>query len=122
MKKGHFYIILFALFFGGTTVGYSQGNTTQNDTLKKFIQKKKAYNKKFGYGYRIQLYNGFETEAKKTRAKFRIKFPDVKTYVIYKSPEWKIQVGNYKTKLEADRAILAFKDQFYGAIVIPLGK
>ena len=122
MKKGHFYITLIALLFCGVMTGYSQSSTTQNDTLKKFIQKKRAYNKKYGYGYRIQLYNGFETEVKKTRAKFRIKFPDVKTYIIYKSPEWKVQVGNYKTKLEADRALLAFKDQFYGALVVPLGR
>lgn len=122
MKKGRFYITLFALLFCGVIAGYSQSNTTQNDTLKKFIQKKRVFNKKYGYGYRIQLYNGFETEAKKTRAKFRIKFPDIKTYIVYKSPEWKIQVGNYKTQLEADRALLALKKEFYGAIVIPLGK
>ena len=122
MKKRYFYTTLCILLFCGISTGYSQENSTKNDTVQKFIQKKRDYNKKYGYGYRIQLYNGFETEAKKTRAKFRIKFPEVKTYVVYKSPEWKIHVGNYKTKLEADRALLAFKDQFYGAIVIPLGK
>lgn len=122
MNKRHLYISLLALLFCGISASFGQNNTVQNDTLAKFIEKKRAYNKKFGSGYRIQLYNGFETEAKKTRAKFRIKFPDVKTYIVYKSPEWKIQVGNYKTKLEADRALLAFKDEFYGAIVIPMGK
>lgn len=122
MKKGHFYSTIFALLFCGLALGYAQNNTTQNDTLKKFIQKKRAYNKKYGYGYRIQLYNGFETEAKKTRAKFRIKFPEIPTFIVYKSPEWKIQVGNYKTKLEADRALLDFKKEFYGALVVPLGR
>lgn len=122
MKKGHIFTSIFLLLFCGVFAGFSQQNSAQSDTIQKFIQKKRAYNKKYGYGYRIQLYNGFETEAKKTRAKFRIKFPDVKTYIVYKSPEWKIQVGNYKTKLEADRALLAVKDDFYGAIVVPLGR
>ncbi|MFY0602791.1 MAG: SPOR domain-containing protein [Flavobacteriaceae bacterium] len=122
MNKRRLSTIIITLFFSVILAGHSQSNVPQNDTLKKFIQKKRVYNKKYGFGYRIQLYNGFETEAKKTRAKFRIKYPDIKTYVIYKSPEWKIQIGNYKTKLEADRALIAIKNNFYGAIVVPLGK
>lgn len=122
MNKRHLYIFLVTLLFSDISMSYGQNNEVQNDTLVKFIQKKRSYNKKFGSGYRIQLYNGFETEAKKMRAKFRIKFPDIETYIVYKSPEWKIQVGNYKTKLEADRALLAYKDEFYGAIVVPMGK
>jgi hypothetical protein len=35
----------------------------------------------------------------------------------YESPEWKVRVGNYKTRLEADRALLKFKEKFTGAIV-----
>ena len=66
--------------------------------------------------------NGFEVEAKKTRAKFRIEFPEIKTYLVYRQPEWKIQVGTYKTKLEADRALLEIKKEFSSAIVVPLGK
>ena len=34
-------------------------------------------------------------------------------------PEWKTQVGFYKTKLEADRALLNFKRKYQSAIVIP---
>ena len=59
---------------------------------------------------------------KKTEAKFKIDFPEIKTFLLYRQPEWKIQVGFYKTKLEADRALLNFKRKYGSAIVIPLGK
>lgn len=101
---------------------FSQEQKTDNELVNELISKKKNFNKEFGYGFRIQLYNGFEVEAKKTRAKFRLDFPDTKTYLIYRQPEWKIQVGLYKTKLEADRALLEIKRKYGGAIVVPLGK
>lgn len=106
-------------------MAFSQEKKTDNQLVEEFISKKKNFNKEFGYGFRIQLYNGFETEAKKTRAKFRIEFPEIKTYLVYRQPEWKIQIGLYKTQLEADRAIneLELKRKFgTGVIVVPLGK
>jgi len=108
-------------FFSFQT-SYSQEKKTDNELVNDLISKKKEFNKEFKYGYRIQLYNGFEVEAKKTQAKFRIDFPKVKTYLIYRQPEWKIQVGFYKTQLEADRALLEFKKKYESAIAIPLGK
>ena len=100
----------------------AQEEKTDNQLIEELINKKKEFNKAFGYGYRIQLYNGFEVEAKKIRAEFRIEYPEVKTYLVYRQPEWKIQVGSYKTKLEADRALLEIKKKFSNAIVIPLGR
>ena len=90
--------------------------------VNELISKKRSFNKEFGYGFRIQLYNGIETVARKTMRKFKYDFPETKTHLVYSQPEWKIQVGFYKTKLEADRALLDFKRKYQSAIVIPLGK
>ena len=122
MKKT---VIISCLFFVGfftSQIIYSQSKKPDSTLINEFISKKRSFNKEFGYGFRIQLYNGFETEAKKTEAKFKIDFPEIKTFLLYRQPEWKIQVGLYKTKLEADRALLNFKREYGSAIVIPLGK
>lgn len=113
--------LLFVGFLTSQTI-YSQSIKSDSTLINELISKKRSFNKEFGYGFRIQLYNGFETEAKKTEAKFKIDFPEIKTYLLYRQPEWKIQVGFYKTKLEADRALLDFKRKYRSAIVIPLGK
>jgi hypothetical protein len=113
--------LLFVWFLTSQTI-YSQSIKSDSTLINELISKKRSFNKEFGYGFRIQLYNGFETEAKKTEAKFKIDFPEIKTYLLYRQPEWKIQVGFYKTKLEADRALLDFKRKYRSAIVIPLGK
>jgi len=122
MKKT---VIISCLFFVGFLTSqsiYSQSKKSDSTLINELISKKRSFNKEFGYGFRIQLYNGFETEAKKTETKFKINFPEIKTYLLYRQPEWKIQVGFYKTKLEADRALLDLKRKYGSAIVIPLGK
>lgn len=122
MKKSSYIFFFLFLSFCSIQTSFSQEKKTDGELVADLIAKKKEFNKEFGFGFRIQLYNGFEVEAKKTEAKFKIDFPEVKTHLLYRQPEWKIQVGFYKTQLEADRALLEFKKKYESAIAIPLGK
>lgn len=69
-------------------------------------------------GFRIQLYNGLETESNQVKTKFLTLFPDMKAEIIYKAPEWKVQVGNFRTRLEADKTLQNIKLQFPGSLVV----
>jgi len=122
MEKSKFIMCFFLVVFLTTNFTYSQSKKSDNTLIKELISKKRSFNKEYSYGFRIQLYNGLETVARKTMKKFKIDFPEIKTYLVYRQPEWKIQVGFYKTKLEADRALLDLKRKYGSAIVIPLGK
>lgn len=104
-----------------TTVS-AQNATNSSPQIKRLIAKKRAFNKSYGHGYIIQIYYGNETRARSLRNKFRLEFPEVITKLDYDKPDWKVLVGNYKTKLEADKAVLNFSEKFSGLIVIPLGK
>ncbi len=114
-------IILFCLFVN-TGVLCSQNVTTESKDIQNLLEKKRAYNKSVGFGYGIQIYYGTEKIAKSKNARFHILYPKVQTKLVYNNPEWKVQVGNYKTRLEADRANLIFRKEFSGTIVIPMGK
>jgi hypothetical protein len=100
----------------------SQNITNQSKEVENLLEKKRNYNKSVGFGYSIQIYYGTEKTAKSKQAKFHVMFPKMRTKLVYNNPEWKVQIGNYKTKLDADRANLIFRKEFTGAIVIPLGK
>ena len=114
----NFLILLFAANYSA----FSQNNTNKVKEIKSIISKKRSFNKKYGFGYRIQLYNGTEQQARKFRAKFNIEFPENVSKLVYNAPEWKVQVGKYKTKLEADKDLMKFQEKFSGIIVIPMGK
>lgn len=122
MNSKLFYSLLLCLLLGNLTDFKAQNSTNASKEIKELISKKREFNKKFGYGYRIQIYYGEETKAKSLQGKFRVNFPEVETFLNYEQPYWKVQVGNYKTTLEADKAALKFSEKFSGLIVIPLGK
>ena len=122
MKNSVLKVCIILVVFLTTKPSFSQSEKSDNTLINELISKKRSFNKEFSYGFRIQLYNGIETVARKTMRKFNYDFPEIKTHLIYRQPEWKIQVGFYKTKLEADRALLNFKRKYQSAIVIPLGK
>lgn len=122
MKNITFLVFLLLYLIFGNYDFLAQNNTNSNEEIKQLIAKKRSYNNTFGYGYRIQIYYGNETKARSLQDKFKITFPNVFTKLDYNKPDWKVLVGNYKTKLEADKATINFSEKFEGLIVIPLGK
>lgn len=119
--KSFFFFIVFFLVTGTVSIT-AQNKTNSSKQIKNLIAKKRTFNKKYGYGFRIQIFYGDETKARKTQAKFKVNFPGVFSKLDYDQPYWKVIVGNYKTKLEADKAAITFSEKFSGLIVIPLGK
>lgn len=110
--------ILYALLvisFSFSTSAFSQDSQKINEVL----EQRRAYNKEnpTGMGFKIQLYNGNETKAYKIKNDFQIAFKS-KATLLYESPEWKVRVGNYKTRLEADRALLEISKKFSSAVVL----
>ncbi|WP_428741424.1 SPOR domain-containing protein [Tenacibaculum sp.] len=120
MKKSSLFITFLIVFATGICSLNAQTNYTNNKDIISLLEKKREYNKNNGTGYRIQLYNGLERTAKSLRNRFQIEYPGVYTKLTYKAPEWKIQVGNYKTRLLADRALNEIREKFSGAIVVPM--
>ncbi len=94
-------------------------NIQSSENIKHIIAKKRAYNKKIIKikGYKIQLFYGNEQAAYKVRDKFSEAFPDIPIEIRFFSPEWKVWVGTYKTKLEADFALKEIKEASFNAFV-----
>lgn len=105
------------------TTAQEQGSLSieSSESIKNIIAKKKAHNKNTTKvnGYRIQIFFGSEQGAYKAREEFKSLFPDVYLKVENFPPDWKVRVGNYKTRLEADRALVEIKEAYLGAIVLP---
>lgn len=68
-------------------------------------------------GYRIRAFSGNNQVESKNRA-YRIEkelkdyLPDLATYVIFKSPNWRLLIGNYTTSEEAVSALRDLKKKF----------
>lgn len=69
-------------------------------------------------GYRVQIYNGDRKTCLRMRSKFIDAFPGVPVYTVYDQPEFKVQAGDFRTRLEADRFKREVQKRFSGSIVV----
>jgi len=71
-------------------------------------------------GYRVQIYSGTERKAAyDVQAKFQDRFPDQHTYISYSEPNFRVHVGDFRTRLEAEKMANELKPWFSGLFIIP---
>ncbi|HXA01955.1 MAG TPA: SPOR domain-containing protein [Cytophagaceae bacterium] len=81
---------------------------------------RKNQNLRFAEGYRIQVYSGpSREEANMARDKVLDIIPDVDVYPIFRQPVFRVTVGDYTDRLEANGAFVKLKDYFQNAILVP---
>jgi hypothetical protein len=60
-------------------------------------------------GYRIQIFfdSGLNSSdrAKQLRDEFLLKFPEIPAYVNWKAPNYRVRVGDFRSRLEAERTL-----------------
>lgn len=57
-----------------------------------------------GMGYRVQVFYGSDRkEVFSEQARFKSLYPKFRTYITYKEPNYYLRVGDFRTRLEAQR-------------------
>lgn len=69
-------------------------------------------------GYRIQIYNGRKNACQAKRSAFVQLYPDLPPYTLYESPEYRVQVGNFRSRLEAERLLTKIIVDFPGSFIL----
>ena len=58
------------------------------------------------YGYRVQVFFGPDRkEAYNQQAKFKDLYPELNTYLSYTQPNYKVRVGDFRTRAEAQKLL-----------------
>jgi len=70
-------------------------------------------------GFRVQIFTGSNRkEAYNAQAKLLEQFPDIRSYIIYSDPNFKVRVGDFRTRLEAEKLEDQLKKWFDGMFII----
>ncbi|GAA3601706.1 hypothetical protein GCM10022396_18910 [Flavivirga amylovorans] len=67
--------------------------------------------------YKIQIYSGNRYGSQEAQKEFRNSFTNWNPTIKYESPNFKTWVGNFRTRLEADRALKKVKKKFPHAFI-----
>ena len=68
-------------------------------------------------GYRIQAYSDNNNTTAKANAQQRardiaMKFPQYRSYITYKAPSWRLRIGDFKSRQEAQAALQRIKSVY----------
>ena len=99
----------------------------QDYRVKQLLEKDKYLNEKNDPpqidGYRIKIYFGSgansQKEANLAKARFLQKFPSTKIYVKWATPNYTTSVGNYRTKMDAEKFLKEMSVYFPEGFIVP---
>lgn len=73
-------------------------------------------------GYRIQIFfdSGLNSSdrAKQTRDEFLFRYPEIPAYIGWKAPNYRVRIGDFKTRLEAEKTLQMIIFEYPNAWVI----
>lgn len=107
------------IFMGIVNYSFSQTGTVtvdQDKDIAKLLEYKKDL--KTIEFYRIQIIsNSSRSEAEAMESSFKSTVGKWPTEMVYEPPNYKIWVGNFRTRLEADRALQEIKNKYVNAFI-----
>lgn len=92
-------------------------NIHQSERIESLVNTFDAAEKTL-HGFRIQIFLGKAKEAQAARTKFISEHSDLPAYAIWQSPNMKVRVGDFRTRLDAERALREVRKQHPGAYIV----
>lgn len=71
-------------------------------------------------GYRVQIFFGSSRQAAyNAQAKLNEEYPELRTYISYTEPNFKVRAGDFRTRLEAQKLAEEVRSMFTSIFIIP---
>ncbi|MGO4913303.1 MULTISPECIES: SPOR domain-containing protein [unclassified Leeuwenhoekiella] len=114
------YIFFGGLFITNTYAQSGKSNVIQDNRIPELLslKSKMTNNDELVDRYKIQLYYGTVTGANSVHSKYKSRYDEWEPKIVYESPNYKVWVGNFRNRLEADRALLQVQKLFPNAFVM----
>lgn len=117
---------LFLLAFSLSDLYAQDGNlaVTQDQKFEQLLNEKRKINSSITVNdrYKIQIYNGESETAKKTLTDFRAAYKNFDGTIVFSTPTYKVWIGNFKSRIEAERNLAEIKKKYANAFLIKPNK
>ncbi len=116
--KRHLFSTLLILLISGNIFSQDGTVTINQDKEIEALLKIKKTIETSSDRYKIQIYSGLSRSSAETaRSEFLENYSDWPTSIEFETPNFKIWVGNFRNRLEADRALIRIKKTFMNAFI-----
>jgi len=119
LKKILFFLLLNSLYsniYSQNSISVNSEDSLLNKLIKiKLEVNKEMYEKNY---YSIQLFSGDFNNAEKIYLEFSSYFPNLKKTLTFETPNYKVRVGNFEKKINADIKLEEIKKKYKSAFVL----
>jgi hypothetical protein len=113
--------ILFVVFsISKSRAQHQNREHSQNQKIEQLLIEKRKINLSLAIenAYKIQIFNGSNELAKRQLNMFKQEFTAIDAILVFNSPNYKVWVGNFKNRLDAERNLIEIKKKFSNALLI----
>ncbi|NBR83284.1 MAG: hypothetical protein EBT52_06105 [Flavobacteriia bacterium] len=125
MFRHRFFILSVPLIFGscllhGQRIDSSSFELSESpkiqQMMREFIESNAA--KRTMQGYRVQIANGSKAELLEYKYAVLQQFPDLPVHLLHIYPEYRLQVGDFRDALDAERTLGLIRVHYPGAFTL----
>lgn len=123
MKRFLLFLILVTLAYGGFAQHKGTLHVQQDGRIEQLKKKQRevyAANNTMN-GFRVQIFmesgNMAVDHAQSTKASFEKAFPELPVYLSYEQPYYRLRVGDFRSRIEAEKYLRILKSQYNMAFV-----
>ncbi|MFL9843125.1 SPOR domain-containing protein [Flavobacterium rhizosphaerae] len=120
-----FLALLFCILFNYTTVAQQGGISVEQDNrFEELLNEKRKINPNIIVNdkYKIQIFYGENAKARKTLTQFKKDYKDLDGTIVYESPTYKVWVGSFSSRIEAEKKLTEVKEKYPYALLIKPNK
>ncbi len=123
-RKFVFSFFLLSFSFSYVLAQTQNRSLTQDPKFEQLLNEKRKINPSLSVNdfYKIQIYNGGSETAKKTLNEFRQEFAAIDATIVFNTPNYKVWVGNFRTRIEAERNLADIRDRYKNVLLIKPSK
>lgn len=112
------------LFFKFNQINAQKVTVYQDSKFEELLNQKRKVNSSLTINnrYKIQIFNGTSEESKKTLIQFKRENKNYDATIVFSTPLYKVWIGNFKTRIEAERNLNSLKKNYPNSIIIKPNK
>ena len=97
-----------------------KNNIKQNSNFEQLLNEKRKINTLLTVNerYKIQIFSGDSESSKKALFDFKQEFNQLDGTIVFNTPNYKVWIGNFRTRIEAERNLVEIKKRYNTAFLI----
>lgn len=118
------HLIMTLLFIFPTTIFCQTVTVTQDPQIEQLLIEKRTINSSITLSdrWKIQIFTGDNENSRKVLTEFKKEVKTIDCTIIFHTPSYKVWVGNFKTRIEAERNLIEIKKKYPNAFLIKPNK